>query len=72
MCGASGTFVKRLIGLPGDTVTERDGGFVYINGKRLNETYLKPGPACPRLHHRHLARAQGELLLHGRQPGRVV
>ena len=30
MCGASGTFVKRLIGLPGETVTERDGGFVYI------------------------------------------
>jgi signal peptidase I len=42
MCGASGTFVKRLIGLPGDTVTERDGGFVYINGKRLNEPYIKP------------------------------
>ena len=42
MCGASGTFVKRLVGLPGETVTERDGGFVYINGKRLNESYLKP------------------------------
>jgi len=42
MCGASGTFVKRLIGLPGETVTERDGGFVYINGKRLNEPYIKP------------------------------
>jgi signal peptidase I len=41
MCGASGTFVKRLIGLPGDTVTERTGGFVYINGKRLDEPYLK-------------------------------
>ena len=27
MCGASGTFVKRLIGLPGETVTERPGGF---------------------------------------------
>ena len=42
MCGASGTFVKRLIGLPGETVSERDGGFVYINGRRLNESYLKP------------------------------
>ena len=42
MCGASGTFVKRLIGLPGDTVTERDGGFVYIDGKRLNEPYISP------------------------------
>jgi signal peptidase I len=41
MCGASGTFVKRLIGLPGDTVTERAGGNVYINGTKLNEPYIK-------------------------------
>jgi signal peptidase I len=42
MCGASGTFVKRLIGLPGDTVTEKRGGWIYINGKKLNEPYIKP------------------------------
>jgi signal peptidase I len=42
MCGASGTFVKRLIGLPGDTVTEKTGGSIYINGQRLNEPYIKP------------------------------
>src|ERR1700755_3703003 len=35
MCGASGTFVKRLIGLPGETVTERTGRVIYIDGKRL-------------------------------------
>jgi signal peptidase I len=40
-CGAGGTFVKRLIGLPGDTWSERN-GFVYINGKKLNEPYIKP------------------------------
>jgi len=40
-CGAGGTFVKRLIGLPGDVVSERD-GYVYINGKQLDEPYLKP------------------------------
>jgi signal peptidase I len=40
-CGAGGTFVKRLIGLPGDTWAERN-GFVYINGKRLDEPYIKP------------------------------
>jgi signal peptidase I len=40
-CGAGGTFVKRLIGLPGDTVTE-DNGIVSINGKRLDESYIKP------------------------------
>jgi signal peptidase I len=40
-CGAGGTFVKRLIGLPGDVVSERD-GFVYIDGKLLDEPYIKP------------------------------
>jgi signal peptidase I len=39
-CGAGGTFVKRLIGLPGETWEER-GGYVYINGKPLNEPYIK-------------------------------
>jgi signal peptidase I len=39
-CGAGGTFVKRLIGLPGELWEER-GGYVYINGKRLNEPYIK-------------------------------
>ena len=33
-------FVKRLIGLPGDVVSERD-GFVYIDGKKLNEPYIQ-------------------------------
>ena len=40
-CGAGGTFVKRLIGLPGDRWAERN-GYVYINGKKLNESYIKP------------------------------
>lgn len=35
-------FVKRVIGLPGDTVTIHS-GHVYINGARLNEPYLSPG-----------------------------
>jgi len=39
-CGAGGTFVKRLIGLPGDKWEERN-GFVYINGKRLDEPYIQ-------------------------------
>jgi signal peptidase I len=41
-CNASGTFVKRLIGLPGETVNERN-GFIYIDGKKLNEPYIQPG-----------------------------
>ena len=40
-CGAGGTFVKRLIGLPGERVSERD-GYVYIDGKRLDEPYIAP------------------------------
>ena len=34
------TFVKRLIGLPGDTITERNGA-IYVNGRRLDEPYVK-------------------------------
>ena len=40
-CGIGGTFVKRLIGLPGDTVSERN-GYVSINGKPLHEPYVDP------------------------------
>jgi signal peptidase I len=40
-CGAGGTFVKRLIGLPGERIAERD-GIVYINDVRLDEPYIKP------------------------------
>jgi signal peptidase I len=39
-CNASGTFVKRLIGLPGETVTERNGA-IFIDGKKLNEPYIQ-------------------------------
>jgi signal peptidase I len=43
-CGAGDggtTFVKRLIGLPGEQVSERD-GVISINGARLNEPYVDP------------------------------
>ena len=43
-CNASGTFVKRLIGLPGDTVTYRN-NVLSINGKVIKEPYIKPGRA---------------------------
>ena len=38
-CGAGGTFVKRIIGLPGERVSER-GGVVFVNGRRLVEPYV--------------------------------
>jgi signal peptidase I len=37
----SGVYVKRIIGLPGDRWEERD-GYVYIDGKRLDEPYVQP------------------------------
>jgi signal peptidase I len=43
-CGASeggSTFVKRIIGLPGELVSERD-GFIYIDGDRFLEPYVDP------------------------------
>ena len=38
-------FVKRVIGLPGDTVRIRKGG-VYINGEKLDEPYALGPTAC--------------------------
>jgi len=44
-CGAGGTFVKRIIGLPGETLEVklvRGDGVVYIDGRRLQEPYVRP------------------------------
>jgi signal peptidase I len=38
-CTEGGTYLKRVIGLPGDQVSERD-GFFYVNGIKLDEPYL--------------------------------
>ena len=38
-CGAGGTFVKRIVGLPGEVVSERD-GIVSVDGKPLAEPYI--------------------------------
>jgi len=39
-------FIKRVIGLPGDTIEVRDNG-VIVNGQRLIEPYVKPGSRMP-------------------------
>ena len=44
-CGEGGTFVKRLIGLPGETIEvrlQRGVGYVFVNGKKLSEPYVEP------------------------------
>jgi signal peptidase I len=39
LCTEGGTYLKRVIGLPGERVSERDGVF-YVDGTKLNEPYL--------------------------------
>ena len=41
-CGSGGTFLKRVIGLPGDRWAERR-GVVTIDGKPLREPYIPAG-----------------------------
>jgi signal peptidase I len=40
------TVVKRILGLPGDTLYMR-GGLLYVNGAPENPTYVNPSPARP-------------------------
>jgi signal peptidase I len=40
-CGVRGYFIKRVIGLPGERWSERN-GFVYIDGARMDESYIEP------------------------------
>jgi signal peptidase I len=39
LCTEGGTYLKRVIGLPGEQVAERN-GFFYVNGAKLHEPYL--------------------------------
>ncbi|HET6944552.1 MAG TPA: signal peptidase I [Gaiellaceae bacterium] len=38
-CTEGGTYLKRVIGLPGEQISERD-GFFYVDGRKLNEPYV--------------------------------
>ena len=42
VCGTGGVYVKRIVGLPGEKFAERN-GFVYIDGRKLDEPYVKRG-----------------------------
>jgi signal peptidase I len=39
-CGAGGIFIKRVIGLPGESWSERE-GLVYVDRRRLDEPYVR-------------------------------
>ena len=39
--GKSKNLIKRIVGLPGDVVEVREDGYVYLNGEKLKETYIK-------------------------------
>lgn len=41
-CGAGGKYIKRVIGLPGERWSERN-GYVFIDGKKLDEPYVPAG-----------------------------
>jgi signal peptidase I len=38
-CGAGGIYIKRVIGLPGETIIDRQ-GFIFVNGRKLSEPYV--------------------------------
>lgn len=48
-CGEGGLFVKRVIGLPGETVRQDDHGFIHVRGRgskafaKLAEPYVPAG-----------------------------
>ena len=39
-CGEGGAYVKRLIGLPGETVREDASAYIWVDGRRLAEPYM--------------------------------
>lgn len=41
LCGSGGTFLKRILGLPGELVTQRRGAF-SVDGRPLAEPYVDP------------------------------
>ena len=63
-CGAGGTFVKRLIGLPGEVVSERD-GIVYIDGKELEGALYRDRPPRPQSAAHGRGRPEGQYFFMG-------
>ena len=39
-CGEAGVYVKRLIGLPGETIREDEHGYLWVDGRRIEEPFV--------------------------------
>lgn len=57
-------YIKRIIGLPGETVQIQDGA-IYINGKKLNESYGAEAIRNPGLASDAITLGQGEYFVLG-------
>ncbi|MDO5301732.1 MAG: signal peptidase I [Tissierellia bacterium] len=66
-------YVKRVVGLPGDTVAIRDGA-VFINGVALEEPYIEPGIDTEIYQESEWTLGEGEFFVMGdnRNPGLSV
>ena len=73
-CGEGGDYVKRLIGMPGDLVSEDDRGLISINGRMLDEPYITAAARASDVDFRGQSwRVPAARVLHdGRQPRRFV
>jgi signal peptidase I len=40
LCTEGGTYLKRVIGIPGDRITERN-GFIYVDGRKIDDHYVQ-------------------------------
>lgn len=56
-CGQGGTFVQRIVGLPGERLEFRVLGkfphlfvYVFVNGRKLRETYVPPSRRATKAH----------------------
>ena len=63
--------VKRVIGLPGDTVSIKN-GYVYINGEKLEESYLPRQGVTAAGNQEEYVVPEGCLFFFGRQPHQLT
>ena len=68
-------YVKRIVGVPGDVINIKD-GFVYLNGKKLSENFVKDGngstePENKRIKYPHKVEANSYWVMRDNRYGSV-